>query len=200
MPQYFVIYKPFEMLSQFTPHGDTPVLGRLYNFPSDVYPVGRLDADSEGLLILTNDKSLNSKLLSPKNGHKRTYWVQVEGEFSEEALEKIQSPLKIRVNKKDHITLPCEAEILKEEPKLPERNPPIRFRKNVPTTWIQLKLKEGKNRQVRKMTAKVGFPTLRLVRHSIENLDIEGMRSGQVKVLEREEIYKLLKIRSGAVH
>lgn len=192
MPDYYIIYKPYLMLSQFRPKGDTPVLRRLHNFPSDVYPVGRLDADSEGLLILTNDKSLNNKLLNPKFGHERTYWVQVDGAFTPEALEEIQNSVKIKVNKKDYITKPCKAKILDSEPTLPERNPPIRYRKTVPTTWIEITLTEGKNRQVRKMTAAVGFPTLRLVRQSIVGLDIEGMKSGDVVKMDREEIFKLL--------
>ncbi len=196
MEKYYIIYKPFGMLSQFSTDGKLAVLGDLYPFPKDIYPVGRLDADSEGLLILTNDKTLNNKLLNPRKQHPKTYWVQVEGVFSQEALLAIQNPLSIKLKKgKIHQTLPCEATILEKTPSLPERTPPIRYRKNKPTSWISITLMEGKNRQVRKMTAKVGFPTLRLVRVNIEDLHLGKMQIGEVKALTRKEIYKKLKLR-----
>lgn len=193
--RYFIIYKPFGMLSQFSPEGNKPGLGELFKFPPDVYPVGRLDADSEGLLILTNDKKLNHQLLNPDFRHKRTYWVQVEGLISEEAIRKLEKGVTININKKDYRTLPAKASAIAEPPALPDRNPPVRFRKTVPDSWLELTLHEGKNRQVRRMTAAVGFPTLRLIRARIEGLTISGMEAGEVREMNREDLYPLLKIR-----
>nr|WP_215234604.1 pseudouridine synthase [Dyadobacter sp. CECT 9623] len=167
MFQYYLIYKPFGMLSQFTREGDHATLADSdFTFAKDIYPVGRLDADSEGLLLLTNDNYLKTKLLEPRNKHTRTYFVQVEGQVSEEACEQLSAGVDISINGKSYRTLPAKAHLI-AEPVLPERNPPIRFRQNIPTSWLSLTLREGKNRQVRRMTAAVGFPTLRLVRWSI---------------------------------
>jgi 23S rRNA pseudouridine2457 synthase len=179
------------MLPQFSDDQGRPTLGQLYDFPKDVYPVGRLDMDSEGLLVLTNDKKMNSRLLHPKNEHTRTYWAQVEGEINEEATSNLEKGVTIRINKKDYKTLPAKAKIL-DTPNLPERNPPIRYRKSVPDSWLELTLTEGKNRQVRKMTAAVGFPTLRLVRASISDLKLGNMQAGDVKELDKGEIYPKL--------
>jgi 23S rRNA pseudouridine2457 synthase len=192
--RYFVIYKPFGILSQFSGEEDT--LKDVADFPPDVYPVGRLDKDSEGLLLITDDKLLNHYLLDPKFGHLRSYLTQVEGIPTEEAIRQLQSGTEINVDGKLYRTKKAFAKILTEAPDLPERNPPIRFRKSVPDTWIQLTLTEGKNRQVRKMTAAVGYPTLRLVRWSMENLTIAGFTSGEVREFEKEEIYKLLNIKA----
>lgn len=192
---YFVVYKPFGMLSQFS--GEARTLADLGDFPPDVYPVGRLDKDSEGLLLLTNDNKLNHLLLDPHYGHERTYWVQVEGDISEKALEQMREGITIRTKGKAFTT--SRAMVIRQpdaEKELPLRDPPIRFRKNVPDSWIALTLKEGKNRQVRKMTAAVGFPTLRLVRWSIESLTIAGFLPGDVRSFEKEELYKCLKIPS----
>jgi 23S rRNA pseudouridine2457 synthase len=191
--RYFVIYKPFGILSQFSGEEDT--LKNVADFPPEVYPVGRLDKDSEGLLLITDDKSLNHYLLDPKFGHLRSYLAQVEGIPTEEAILQLQSGTEINVDGKMYKTKKAFSKILLETPPLPERNPPIRYRKSVPDTWIQLTLTEGKNRQVRKMTAAVGCPTLRLVRWSMENLTIEGFSSGEVREVEKEEIYRLLKIK-----
>ena len=169
------------MMSQFSKDGDKPVLGELYDFPKDVYPVGRLDHDSEGMLLLTNDKSLNQKLLNPKNKHKRTYLVQVDGDITEEAINKLCNGVTIRIKKKEHNTLPAKARKIEEPDFLPERNPPVRYRANIPTSWIEITLIEGKNRQVRRMTASVGFPTLRLIRFSMEDKNIKGFSSGEVR-------------------
>ena len=201
--KYYIIYKPYEMLSQFTKEGNHKTLADLnFDFPKDVYPVGRLDADSEGLLLLTNDKSINHKLLDPKFRHKRTYLAQVEGIFSEEAKRKLEQGVTISVDGKNYKTLPCKVVLLSlpngegggGATSLPERNPPIRFRKNIPTSWIELCLEEGKNRQVRKMTAAVGFPTLRLVRTRIEKLSAEKFFSGEVREILKKEAYELLSI------
>ncbi len=193
-PYYYCIYKPYGVLSQFSPEGEYPGLGSLFQFPPHVYPVGRLDADSEGLLILTSDTTLNHQLLDPKFAHWRTYWVQVEGTIHEEALQNLRTGVEIKIQKKSYKTRPAEAGLLEEPLALPVRNPPIRFRKNIPTTWIYLRLREGKNRQVRRMTAAVGFPTLRLVRVSIEELKLENLQAGEVQEMDKETIYKLLGI------
>lgn len=180
-PDYFLIYKPYLMLSQFSREGDKPTLADLdFRFAKDVYPVGRLDADSEGLLLLTSDKRLNHRLLDPKFRHLRTYYVQVEGEITDEAMHQLEAGVSISVDGKTYQTLPARVVRL-TEPALPQRNPPIRFRASIPTSWMALTLHEGKNRQVRKMTAAVGFPTLRLVRWAIENLTAEGMRPAEVR-------------------
>lgn len=183
------------MLSQFSREGNNQALADLnFKFPKDAYPVGRLDSDSEGLLLLTNDKSLNHKLLDPKFKHTRTYLAQVEGTFSDEAKKKLEKGVSISVDGKMYHTLPCKVDIVAEPIHLPERNPPIRFRKNIPTSFITINLHEGKNRQVRKMTASVGFPTLRLIRTAIEQIELEGLQPGQVKELMKEELLARLKI------
>jgi len=195
MYRYFLIYKPYGMLSQFskeTPEQST--LADLGPFPPDVYPVGRLDKDSEGLLLLTNDKALNNRLLNPQYKHRRTYWVEVEKVPDEKAIRQLCEGVTIRINKKDHQTLPTEAQLLPEVPNLPERNPPVRFRKNIPTGWLEITLTEGKNRQVRRMCAKVGYPTLRLVRVQIENLELEGLQPGAFREMDRTALYQLLKL------
>jgi 23S rRNA pseudouridine2457 synthase len=158
-----------------------------------VYPVGRLDADSEGLLLLTNDKQLNHRLLNPKFRHNRTYYVQVEGELTNEACQKLTQGVTISVDGKPYHTLPADARPL-AEPDLPARNPPIRYRASIPTSWLAISLHEGKNRQVRKMTAAVGFPTLRLVRWAIENLTAEGMAPRDVRELSGAEVMQGLRI------
>jgi 23S rRNA pseudouridine2457 synthase len=194
MPNYFLLYKPFGIVSQFSGE-DSESLKHLHDFPGDVYPVGRLDKDSEGLLLLTNDKSLNHRLLDPKFAHERTYLAQVEGEINEAALLALENGVQIRVGKGAYFTKKAKASKVENGPELPPRTPPIRYRKNVPDSWICLSLIEGKNRQVRKMTAAVGFPTLRLVRWSIEGLSIEGFEVGEVRQFSREAIYKSLRLK-----
>ena len=184
------------MLSQFSGEGNRPTLADLpFAFPKDVYPVGRLDADSEGLLLLTNDNFLNHDLLNPRFRHQRTYYVQVEGSITPEACARLRAGVTISIDGKTHQTLPAEVQILIEEPALPERNPPIRFRKNIPTSWLAISLHEGKNRQVRRMTAAVGFPTLRLARWAMENVEIAGFESGEVREVARDWMYEQLKIK-----
>lgn len=188
------------MLSQFSREGDKsgPRSATLANldgdFPGDVYPVGRLDADSEGLLLLTNDKQLNHRLLNPKFRHKRTYYVQVEGALTDEACWRLAQGVPISVNGKPYHTLPADARPLPSEPDLPARHPPIRYRASIPTAWVAISLHEGKNRQVRKMTAAVGFPTLRLVRWAIENLTAAGMSPGDVRELSGAEVMRGLQL------
>ncbi|MEM6342847.1 MAG: pseudouridine synthase [Bacteroidota bacterium] len=184
MPHYFQIYKPYGILSQFsTDLAHKRTLASLYDFPSHVYPIGRLDEDSEGLLLLTDDKRLNQQLLG--QGIEKEYWVQVEGKPTEADLQPLREGVSIRVKKKTYQTLPAKVEIIANEPPLPARNPPIRFRKAIPTTWLAITLREGKNRQVRKMTAKVGFPTLRLVRWRLGPWTIENYKVGEVRIWDR---------------
>ncbi|WP_367389453.1 pseudouridine synthase [Lewinella sp. LCG006] len=193
---YYVIYKPYGVLSQFSreaPHHRT--LADLYDFPKDVYPVGRLDQDSEGLLIITNDKRLNSQLLNPRWAHERSYWVQVEGIPNEEALTRLNNGVNIRIKKRDYRTRPAKAKLLDPFPTLPDRDPPIRVRKSIPDSWIELRLTEGKNRQVRRMCATVGFPVLRLVRAAIENLTLGDMQPGDVREWQAPELLRALKLR-----
>ncbi len=193
---YFVIYKPYGVLSQFTREvSQHRVLGDLFNFPKDVYPVGRLDQDSEGLLLLTNDRRLNDALLNPARAHQRTYWVQVEGIPTEEAIEQLRVGVDIRIKKRTHRTRPAQVRILAPPPTLPERDPPIRYRKTVPTAWVELKLTEGKNRQVRRMCAAVGFPVLRLVRVAIEDLQIGEISIGDVQRRKDTDLFPLLKLK-----
>ncbi|NCI51906.1 pseudouridine synthase [Sediminibacterium roseum] len=192
MNYYFIIYKPYLVLSQFSPVEEKKTLADFFDVPKDVYPVGRLDHDSEGLLLLTNDKQLNHRLLDPKFAHKREYWVQVDGAVTNEAINRLRKTVAINVDGKLYNTKPCEVFLLDEEPPLPEREPPIRFRKEIPAPWLRMILAEGKNRQVRKMTAKVGFPTLRLVRYRVEGLSIDGMQPGGLKQLDQHFVYEQL--------
>jgi 23S rRNA pseudouridine2457 synthase len=191
---YYFIYKPFQVLSQFSPVEGKHTLADFFKVEKNVYPVGRLDYDSEGLLILTNDPRLNHRLLDPSFKHEREYWVQVEGNVTQDAINTLQSGVKISVDGKEHKTLPCSATIFTAPPIVPVRNPPIRFRKNVPDSWVSLRLKEGKNRQVRKMTAAVGFPTLRLIRYRIEKITVDNMQPGDMQQLSQAEMYAALEI------
>jgi 23S rRNA pseudouridine2457 synthase len=185
---YYLFYKPFQVLCQFSPEGDKKTLADFLQVPKDVYPLGRLDYDSEGVILLTNDKTLNAAMLSPGKGHEREYWVQVEGAITEKALMLLSKGVTINLDGKEHKTLPATARLLDPEPELPPRNPPIRFRANIPTSWISLTLTEGKNRQVRRMTAAVGFPTLRLVRYRIGKLTLDGLEPGDYRSVARKEI------------
>jgi 23S rRNA pseudouridine2457 synthase len=188
MFRYFIFYKPFQVLCQFSKEGDKKTLADYFpSIPKDVYPVGRLDYDSEGLLLLTNDKQLTHQLLEPKYQHERTYWVQVEGTITQEAVGKLERGVIISVNGSQYKTLPARATLFSEVPLVVERDPPIRFRKTVPDSWLSLTLFEGKNRQVRKMTASVGFPTLRLIRYSIGSMTVEGLSPGGSAEIGTEE-------------
>ncbi|WP_425391438.1 pseudouridine synthase [Ekhidna sp.] len=190
---YFIIHKPYKVLSQFSNEGNNIGLGEVYkDLPKDVYPVGRLDLDSEGLLILTNDKSLNHKLLNPKHEHVRNYWVEVDGVPNQEALGKLQKGVDINVSGKTHRTKPAKIAIIK--PDIPERNPPVNYQKHPNRTWLEIELTEGKNRQVRRMTAKVGHPTLRLIRVAIEGLRLEPLKSGEITQISEKVLYKKLRL------
>lgn len=181
MPTVILFNKPFGVLSQFTPEGNHPALDT-FHFPQNVYAAGRLDHDSEGALLLTDDGKLIKRLLDPKMRHPRTYLVQVEGEITEEALWQLEKGVLV----KGYRTRPCTAKAVPNPEWLWERNPPIRKRKNIPTSWIEITLTEGKNRQVRRMTAAVGFPTLRLVRTRIGNVPLGDLPPGKWRKVERE--------------
>lgn len=190
MKYYFIFNKPYRVLCQFSPVEGKLTLSDFLSLPKDVYPVGRLDYDSEGLIILTNDGLLHHKLIDPRFSHSRTYWVQVEGIPDSDAIDKLSEGVVIE-NKK---TRKANVRILTEEPGLWERNPPIRFRKSIPTSWLEIELFEGRNRQIRKMTAAVGYPTLRLVRIKIEFLEIFDLKPGEFRELKEEEIKELKRI------
>lgn len=192
MHRYFIIYKPFRVLSQFTSEPGKKSLADVFDVPKDVYPAGRLDYDSEGLLILTNDTRLNHLLLNPKHKHEREYWVQAEGLITQQALNNLRTGVTISADGKEYKTLPCKASAFDEPPEVTERKPPIRCRKNIPVSWLSLTLTEGKNRQVRRMTAKVGFPTLRLIRYRIEKITLQGLVPGDIKEMSKQEMYKML--------
>lgn len=170
--------KPYGVLSQFTPEGRWQGLRDHLALPG-VYAAGRLDADSEGLLILTDDGVLQSRIADPKHKLPKTYWAQVEGTPDEAALE----PLRHGVDLGDCVTQPAQARCIAEPAGLWARNPPVRFRQALPTNWIELIIKEGKNRQVRRMTAKVGFPTLRLIRAAIGDWTLDELQPGEWKEL-----------------
>ena len=192
MSRYFIVYKPYKTLSQFTSAENKNTLADHFSVPKDVYPVGRLDEDSEGLLILTNDKKLNHRLLNPSFEHEREYWVQVEGMITNEAVMQMQQGLQLNIKGNMHQTKTSTVQIFTEAPSVAERTPPVRYRTSVPTSWIKIILKEGKNRQVRKMTANVGFPTLRLIRYRIEDIELKDMQPGTMIELSHKPIYKKL--------
>jgi 23S rRNA pseudouridine2457 synthase len=185
---YFLIYKPFQVLSQFTSSEGKLCLKDILHVPTDVYPVGRLDYDSEGLLLITNDKSINQQLLHPQFAHQRTYWVQVDGAITKDALAALTKGVTINVEGKSYKTKSAVLELLPDTLQVPDRNPPIRFRKSIPTSWVSIQLTEGKNRQVRKMFAQVGFPVLRLIRAKLGNYSIQDMQPGDCLSLTADEV------------
>ena len=176
-------HKPYGVISQFTPDRSARRTLAEFGFPPRVYPIGRLDADSEGLLLLSDEPELNQRLLHPRRGHGRVYWARVERIPTSEALKQLSNGVAVQGRK----TLPCRAWILDPQPDLPPRDPPIRFRKNVPDCWIGLELVEGKNRQVRRMTAAIGHPTLRLIRVRIGGFELRELPPGTWRALTQAE-------------
>ena len=182
-PVLIAFNKPFGVLSQFTGDGSPNRALAEFQFPKNVYPIGRLDADSEGLLLLGDEPTWNELLLHPRHAHQREYWVQVERIPTPESLKQLGLGISIQGRK----TLPCRAWLLEPQPEIPPRVPPIRFRKSVPDCWIGLELIEGKNRQVRRMTAAIGHPTLRLLRVRIGRLKLGDLAPGKWETLTAEE-------------
>lgn len=176
-------HKPYGVLSQFTADGSAHRRLADFDFPKQVYPIGRLDADSEGLLLLSDEPEWNARLLRPGRGHEREYWVQVERIPAPESLRQLEAGVVIQGKR----TLPCRAALLDPQPVIPPRDPPIRFRKNLPDCWISLVLTEGRNRQVRRMTAAVGHPTLRLIRQRIGRLLLGELLPGHWRILQKTE-------------
>ena len=178
--RYILFNKPYGVVSQFSGEGETL---RKFVSVKNVYPVGRLDHDSEGLLLLTDDGAVQHRLTDPRFAHPRTYLVQVEGVPGESKLRQLEKGVLIR----DYRTRPAQVRLLEAEPQLPPRNPPVRFRKSVPTAWLEITLTEGRNRQVRRMTAAVGHPTLRLVRSGIGMLQLGTLKPGEWRELTKSE-------------
>jgi 23S rRNA pseudouridine2457 synthase len=183
--RYYLVYKPYQVLCQFSPSAGKTTLKDVFVVEPDVYPVGRLDYDSEGLLLLTNDASLNQLLLHPRHKTEKEYFAQVEGLPTAEALTLLQQGVLINVDGQPYKTAPATVQLLATEPSLPPRVPPIRYRAAIPTSWLSLVITEGKNRQVRRMTAAVGHPTLRLVRWRQGHHSIAGMQPGDMRMLEK---------------
>lgn len=180
--KYVAFYKPYGVLSQFTGEASDRTLAE-FDLPKDIYAAGRLDKDSEGLLLLTDDGPFIKRLLEPKNEKVKTYWVQVENIPTEEKLRELEKGVVIQGYK----TLPCQAKLI-DDPQVPPRDPPIRERKNIPTAWIEIRLIEGKNRQVRRMSAAIGHPTLRLIRYSIGKLTLAQLTPGKWCEIDKNQI------------
>lgn len=184
--KYILINKPYEVLTQFTDEGGRATLKDYVPVPG-IYPVGRLDYDSEGLVLLTDDKQLQHRLSDPKYKIEKTYWVQVEQIPALEALTRLRLGVQVKGVK----TAPAKVQLLEPSPEVWERSTPIRFRKNVPTSWLEVRISEGMNRQVRRMTAAVGHPTLRLIRPAIGPLTLGGLQPGEYRDLTPEEVSQL---------
>ena len=171
--------KPFGVICQFSPSGDKATLKDYVDLP-DVYPAGRLDTDSEGLLLLTDDGVLQARIADPRHKLAKTYWVQVEGEPTDADL----TPLRAGVDLGDFVALPAKARMIPPPTQLWPRDPPVRFRQNIPTAWLEIVIIEGKNRQIRRMTAKIGYPTLRLVRIAIGTWQLAGIPPAKWRELD----------------
>lgn len=189
--KYYVFNKPYGVLSQFTKEIPTHVtLADFMDIPSHIYPVGRLDKDSEGLLLLTDDNQLKNKLLQPDNKNYKSYLVQVDNKITPEAIKQLETGVTIKHKGKTYTTLPSNVKTI-DAPDITPRVPPIRYRKDIPTSWVEMTIYEGKNRQIRKMCAAVGFPVLRLIRHKIKGLTFYDVATGTYRVLTSEEIKQL---------
>jgi 23S rRNA pseudouridine2457 synthase len=191
--KYYAIHKPYGMLSQFTPEAGHRTISEVFAFPRDVYPVGRLDLDSEGLLLLTNDTALNKLLLDPANKKNKTYAVLTEGLPDGEAIKKLEAGVIINNKGVAYKTRPSKVQVL-DLVKFEERVPPVNYTKHHTHTWMQIIISEGKNRQVRKMFAAVGHPVLRLIRTAIEDLTLEDIGQGKFREYSRDACYRLLHI------
>jgi 23S rRNA pseudouridine2457 synthase len=175
-------HKPYGVLSQFTPDGSPNRTLAEFGFPKGVYPIGRLDADSEGLLLLSDEAGMNTRLLDPERGHPRRYWAQVERIPTTQSLAQLAAGVTIQ----EYTTRRCRIWMLDPQPEVLPRDPPIRVRKSVPDCWIAIELTEGKNRQVRKMTAAIGHPTLRLLRVQVGDLELGDLKAGAWRELAQE--------------
>jgi len=182
----FRFYKPYQVLTQFTDAGNRQTLADFVPV-KNIYPAGRLDRDSEGLLLLTDDGQLQSRISHPDFKLQKTYWVQVDGEITDEAIEKLCAGVLL----KDGKTKPAIAKKMLEPTHLEPRSPPIRVRENIPTSWLNLEIKEGKNRQVRRMTAAVGFPTLRLIRYAIGPINLHDLKLGTYAAVDEQQLWDL---------
>ena len=192
MPKLILLNKPYGVICQFSPSPPHQCLADYVNVPG-VYPAGRLDTDSEGLLLLTDHGPWQAHIADPKHKLPKTYWVQVEGEPDDAAL----AALRRGVDLGDFVTLPAEVQRMAEPDGLWPRTPPIRYRASIPTSWLELTIREGKNRQVRRMTAKVGHPTLRLIRARIGDFSLAGLAPGQWRVAGEQEVSKVLPVAAG---
>jgi len=178
MSQLVLFNKPYGVLSQFTDKEQRPVLADYIDIPK-VFPAGRLDRDSEGLMVLTDDGAMQARISQPKHKMSKTYWVQVEGIPDDAALQFLREGVEL----KDGMTLPAKASLMEADQRIGPREPPIRERKNIPTQWLSLTLSEGRNRQVRRMTAAVGYPTLRLIRYRVGSWTLDGLAAGEYRMI-----------------
>ena len=191
-PIYIILHKPYGYLSQFSKDfDDQKTLADLLTVNQDIYPIGRLDKDSEGLLLLSNERQKAQALINPNSHISKAYYVQVDGQIDSKTIARLSQGVEIRIKKKAYKTLPCQINAMENPPLIPDRNPPIRVRKNIPTSWINIRLEEGKNRQIRRMCAAVGFPVLRIFRHALGPLKIGNLAQGDNRSLTINEIRTL---------